>query len=92
MALRNSGEAKSARRIGITWQFISLGGAVLSGLIGIAFFAQRGEELANSETVILRMSTILLHPFIAGLVLAAVLAAIMSTFFEPADRVFLGVG
>lgn len=80
MALRNSGEAKSARRIGITWQFISLGGAVLSGLIGIAFFAQRGEELANSETVILRMSTILLHPFIAGLVLAAVLAAIMSTF------------
>lgn len=80
MALRNSGEAKSARRIGITWQFISLGGAVLSGLIGIAFFAQRGEKLANSETVILRMSTILLHPFIAGLVLAAVLAAIMSTF------------
>ncbi|MGO1591439.1 MAG: sodium/proline symporter PutP [Ancrocorticia sp.] len=80
MALRNAGEAKSARRIGVTWQFISLAGAVLSGLIGIAFFAQRGEVLANPETVILRMSTVLLHPFIAGLVLSAVLAAIMSTF------------
>ncbi len=80
MALRNAGEAKSARRIGMTWQFISLAGAVLSGLIGIAFFAQRGEVLANPETVILRMSTILLHPFIAGLVLSSVLAAIMSTF------------
>lgn len=80
MALRNSGEAKSARRIGFTWQFISLCGAVISGLIGIAFFAGRNETLGNSETVILRMSTILLHPFVAGLVLAAVLAAIMSTF------------
>jgi len=52
---------------------------VFSGLVGIAFIAQRGIDLANPETVVLLMSQTLLHPFVAGLVLAAVLAAIMST-------------
>lgn len=79
MALRSPQEAKSARRIGISWMVLSLGGAVFSGLVGIAFIAQRGIELANPETVVLLMSQTLLHPFVAGLVLAAVLAAIMST-------------
>lgn len=41
--------------------------------------AQRGITLDNPETVVLLMSQTLLHPFVAGLVLAAVLAAIMST-------------
>lgn len=79
MALRSPQEAKSARRIGISWMVLSLGGAVVSGLVGIAFIAQRGIDLTNPETVVLLMSQTLLHPFVAGLVLAAVLAAIMST-------------
>jgi len=79
MALRNPGEAKSARRIGMTWMILSLAGAVFSGLVGIAYMAQKGIDLGNAETVVLVMSQTLLHPFIAGLVLAAVLAAIMST-------------
>lgn len=73
----------------MTWMIISLVGAVTTGLIGIAFFHQRGEPLANPETVVLRMSQILLHPFIAGLVLSAVLAAIMSTFSSQLIIVFL---
>ena len=80
MALRSPKEAGRARRIGMSWMIISLTGAVLSGLVGIAFFYSRNETLPNPETVVLRMSTLLLHPFFAGLVLAAVLAAIMSTF------------
>lgn len=79
MALRNPGEAKAARRIGMTWMIISLIGAVFSGLVGIAYMAHQGIDLTNSETVVLVMSQTLLHPFVAGLVLAAVLAAIMST-------------
>ncbi|UWF77640.1 sodium/proline symporter PutP [Microbacterium neungamense] len=79
MALRSPQEAKSARRIGISWMVVSMGGAVISGLVGIAYFAQRGIDLENPETVVLLMSTTLMHPFIAGLILAAVLAAIMST-------------
>ncbi|MEJ1922436.1 sodium/proline symporter PutP [Microbacterium sp. KHB019] len=79
MALRNPGEAKSARRIGMTWMIISLVGAVFSGFVGIAYMAHQGIDLTNPETVVLVMAQTLLHPFVAGLVLAAVLAAIMST-------------
>jgi len=79
MALRSPQEAKSARRIGISWMIISLVGAVFSGLVGIAFVARNGADLTNPETVVLLMAQTLLHPFVAGLVLAAVLAAIMST-------------
>lgn len=80
MALRKPAEAKSARRIGVTWQIISLTGAVFSGLVGVAFIAREGIDLGNSETIVLVMAQTLLHPLVAGLVLAAVLAAIMSTF------------
>lgn len=79
MALRSPQEAKSARRIGISWMVLSMFGAVMSGLVGVAYMAQRGITLDNPETVVLLMSQTLLHPFVAGLVLAAVLAAIMST-------------
>jgi len=79
MALRTPQEAKSARRIGTTWQFLSLAGAIGSGLIGIAYFAKFGNAPTDAETVVLLMSQVLLHPLVAGFVLAAVLAAIMST-------------
>lgn len=79
MALRSPRQAKTARRIGMTWMIISLVGAVFSGIVGVAYMAARGIDLGNPETVVLVMSQTLMHPFIAGLVLAAVLAAIMST-------------
>ncbi|WP_424937182.1 MULTISPECIES: sodium/proline symporter PutP [Bacteria] len=79
MALRSPQEAKSARRIGISWMVVSMAGAVLAGLVGVAYIARTGTDLSNPETVVLLMSKTLLHPFVAGLVLAAVLAAIMST-------------
>lgn len=79
MALRSPQEAASARRIGTSWQFLSLLGAVVSGLVGIAYFAKFGDGPSDPETVVLLLSQVLLHPLVAGLVLAAVLAAIMST-------------
>ncbi|WP_072313415.1 sodium/proline symporter PutP [Agrococcus sp. Marseille-P2731] len=79
MALKSVAAAKPARRIGISWMIVSLIGAVSSGFIGIAYMQQAGTLDINPETVVLAMSQALLHPFVAGLVLAAVLAAIMST-------------
>ncbi len=78
-AIRDHREVKTARRIGFSWVALSMGGAVLTGLIGVAWFQRDGQVLDNPETVFLLLSQILFHPFIAGLVLAAVLAAIMST-------------
>ncbi|HIY64674.1 MAG TPA: sodium/proline symporter PutP [Candidatus Agrococcus pullicola] len=80
MAMRSPQDAKAARRIGISWQIVSLIGAVLAGLIGIAYVSKNNIDLGDPETIVLMMSQALLHPLIAGLVLAAVLAAIMSTF------------
>jgi SSS family solute:Na+ symporter len=79
MAIRDVRQMPIARRINMGWMAISLIGAILTGLIGAAWFAARGGAPADAETVFLLLSTILFHPFIAGFVLAAVLAAIMST-------------
>ncbi len=72
-----------ARRIGMTWMILCLGGAVAAGFFGIAFF-QEHPELAgtvskNPETVFMELTKILFNPWIAGIVLAGILAAVMST-------------
>ena len=43
MALNSHKEAKKARRIGISWMFLSLFGAVATALIGIAYYQQNTE-------------------------------------------------
>lgn len=79
MALRSPHEAGTARRIGVSWQVISMAGTVVAGLAGVAYFTEFGGAPTNSETVVLLLAQVLFHPLIAGFVLAAVLAAIMST-------------
>ncbi len=79
MAIRSSAELESARKIGISWMALGLLGAVLSGLIGFVYFNQTGAPLKDAETVFLDLGKILFHPFIVGIIILAVLAAIMST-------------
>lgn len=80
MALRSPQEASTARRFGISWMVATALGAISTAFIGIAYFALHPEKAPKDpETVFLVLAQILFHPFVAGLVLAAVLAAIMST-------------
>lgn len=80
MALRSAADATAGRRIGIGWMLVSLVGAVFTGLTGLAYFTQHPElTLDNPEAIFLAMAQLMFHPLIAGFVLAAVLAAIMST-------------
>ena len=73
----------NARRIGMTWMILCLGGAVAAGFFGIAYFQQHPELAgvvnANPETVFMELTKILFNPWVAGIVLAAILAAVMST-------------
>ncbi|WP_180059090.1 sodium/proline symporter PutP [Acinetobacter sp. YH12128] len=73
----------NARRIGMTWMILCLGGAVAAGYIGIAYFQVHPELAsvvnANPETVFMELTKILFNPWIAGIILAAILAAVMST-------------
>ncbi|MFJ5622841.1 sodium/proline symporter PutP [Peribacillus loiseleuriae] len=79
MAISSVKEVKSARRIGIAWMFLSLFGAVATALVGVAYYQQNNATLPDSETVFIVLGQIIFHPFIAGIMLAAVLAAVMST-------------
>ena len=73
----------NARRIGMTWMILCLGGAVAAGFFGIAYFEHNpqlaGVVNSNPETVFMELTKILFNPWIAGVVLAAILAAVMST-------------
>ena len=73
----------AARRIGMTWMILCLGGAVAVGYIGIAYFhanPQYGDIVnANPEIVFMEVTKVLFNPWIAGIILAAILAAVMST-------------
>ncbi|MBM7580403.1 SSS family solute:Na+ symporter [Jeotgalibacillus terrae] len=79
MAIRDVKSLKSARRIGMTWMIIAIIGALFTGLIGIAYISETGGTLDNPETIFIFFSQVLFHPLISGFLLAAILAAVMST-------------
>ncbi len=79
MALRNPKEATSARRIGIGWMLLAVLGALATAFVGIAVYQHDDGQLANPEQVFIVLGQLLFHPLIAGFMLAAILAAIMST-------------
>lgn len=78
MAIRKVEALPRARRVAMTWVTLSLGGALLVGLAGIGL-VQPVLTGADSEKVFIVLVDLLLHPVVAGLCLAAILAAIMST-------------
>ena len=83
MAATSARAIPNARRIGMNWMVLCLAGAVAVGFIGIPYFAanpgQAAAVSANHETVFMELSRQLFNPWIAGLLLAAILAAVMST-------------
>ncbi|EJL45219.1 sodium:proline symporter [Brevibacillus agri] len=79
MAITSTKEIKKARSIGMGWMIFSVAGAMFTGLIGIALFAKQGWTIADPETIFIQLGTVLFHPLITGFLLAAILAAIMST-------------
>ncbi|MEH6581833.1 MAG: sodium/proline symporter PutP [Halioglobus sp.] len=79
MAIRSVREIKVARRIGMSWMIVSLIGTIAVGLVGAAYVKSIGGNLSDPETIFIFLSTTLFHPLISGFLLAAILAAIMST-------------
>jgi SSS family solute:Na+ symporter len=79
MAIRSVKDIKTARRIGISWMIVSVVGALATGLLGLAYVTSTGATLEDPETVFIFLSQLLFHPLIGGFLLAAILAAVMST-------------
>jgi sodium/proline symporter len=78
MAIKSAQQIPQARRIAMVWVMVSLTAAVVAGMVGRVFLTQPLAGTA-SETVFMVMTSALFPPFIAGLVLSAILAAVMST-------------
>lgn len=78
MAIKSSAQIKQATNIAMTWVILSLSAAVLVGMVGRVYLQQ---PLTGSavETVFMVMTHDLFSSFFAGLILSAVLAAVMST-------------
>ena len=79
MAIRSVREIKVARRIGMSWMIISLTGAIAVGLVGAAYIKSIDGNLSDPETIFIFLSNTLFDPLVSGFLLAAILAAIMST-------------
>lgn len=79
MSIKSHKMLPKARRLGISWMTVGLLGAVGVGLTGIAFIPDNHVKMDDPETLFIIMSQILFHPLVGGFLLAAILAAIMST-------------
>jgi len=77
MAIKNPNDVPTAQTVGMTWMVAGLFGAILTGFAGIAYFSN--SPLENSETVFIALVQVVTNPWIGGILLAAILSAIMST-------------
>jgi sodium/proline symporter len=77
MSAKSHKEIPIARRICMFWMTMALLGAVLVGVVGNVFFSK--SPLDNPEDVFIAMTHALFNPWLAGILISAVLAAIMNT-------------
>ena len=79
-ATRSNKDLVTARRIAVIWTALSMVGAMLVGLVGLIYVTNSGAPtLDDGEKIFMLLVNAMFHPVIAGILLAAILAAIMST-------------
>ena len=79
MSINSVKDVAKSRLIAMIWVIISLGGAVAVGLAGIAMFKTSMDMGGDAEKVFIYMISKLFNPWVGGILLAAILSAIMST-------------
>lgn len=87
MAIDNPKDLTKARNIGISWMVLTVSGALIVGLVGIAYLLKFDQATMlkfdgsnkEAETIFIYFSRKLFHPLVSGFLLSAILAAVMST-------------
>ena len=79
MAIRKADELKRSRRIATVWVVISLFVAVFIGVVGRALFPTELTSSSEAENIFIKISQTFLPPLIAGVVMAGILAATISS-------------
>ena len=75
MAIKDRRKLRESTVVGVTWVILSLWGAIFIGLIGLVYFG----SIPDPEKVMPLLAINLLPRWVAGVVIAAITAAIMST-------------
>ena len=75
MALRSSKDARVVANISVGWALIIYAGMLIAGWCGRVLIDALGDE----ESVLLQLTTDLFPPVASGIIIAAILSAIMST-------------
>lgn len=79
MAINKLENIKLSRRIAVIWVAISLTAAVAIGIIGRVLYPTALATQSASESIFILMSTNFFLPFLAGIVMAGILAATISS-------------
>ncbi|NLT95819.1 MAG: sodium/proline symporter [Clostridia bacterium] len=79
MAIRKPEELTISRRIATVWVIISLTAAVLIGIIGRMLSPAAFLTLSSAENIFILLSTNFFPPLLAGIVMAGILAATISS-------------
>jgi len=79
MSIRHEDEMHRAKLVGMTWMILCVIGSLTVGFFGLAYVLSAGVNLHDSEKIFITLTQLLFNPWIAGFLLAAILAAIMST-------------
>lgn len=79
IAIRKTDELKRSRRIATVWVLISLFAAVAIGIIGRAMLPTELRTASDAENIFSIMASTLMHPLIAGVIMAGILAATISS-------------
>ncbi len=79
ISVKSVKELVKARHIAMIWVVISLVGAIAVGITGIAVFPSISELGGDAEKIFIYLINKLFNPWFGGVLLAAILSAIMST-------------
>ena len=79
MAVDGEENLNRSRNMGTLWVILIFGFGLLMGLVAAPALADHGVALPDAEKLYLIVANLFFHPIVAGLLLTAVVAAVMST-------------
>lgn len=79
MAIKSPNMLAKSTMLAMIWVVLTLYGAILTGFVGFAAAEEGLVSVADPEHIFIALSNLLFNPWVAGIMLAAIMAAIMST-------------
>jgi SSS family solute:Na+ symporter len=77
MGAKNAADLHKGKYVGLVWMLLALSAAALVGIIGLAYFPHGVPE--KTELIFVKMTQSMFSPWVAGIILCALLAATIST-------------